>query len=158
MREQRRARAIAMTAAEVDDFLTAGHTCRVATCGPSGPHATPLWFVWHVGALWLYSLFRSQRWADLQRDPRIAVVVDAGEEYAQLRGVELRGNVEVVGDVPRAHTPHPVIDGVEAAFAAKYGGGVDFDGRHAWLQLRPEKVTSWDFRKLAERAKAPGDR
>jgi hypothetical protein len=23
------------------------------------------------------------------------------------------------------------------------------DGRHAWLRVVPEKITSWDFRKLA---------
>jgi hypothetical protein len=23
------------------------------------------------------------------------------------------------------------------------------DGRHAWLRLTPEKLVSWDFRKLA---------
>jgi hypothetical protein len=22
------------------------------------------------------------------------------------------------------------------------------DGRHAWLRLTPEKITSWDFRKI----------
>jgi len=43
----------------------------------------------------------SQRWADLLRDPRTAVVVDAGESYGELRGVELRGSVAIVGEVPR---------------------------------------------------------
>jgi hypothetical protein len=29
---------------------------------------------------------------------------------------------------------------------------VERDGRHAWLRLVPEKIVSWDFRKLpAER-------
>jgi hypothetical protein len=130
----------------------------VATGGPTGPHATALWFVWHDGAVWLYSLFRSQRWTDLERDPRVAVLVDAGEEYAELRGVEVRGRVEVVGDVPRTDSPSADVGAVEAAFAAKYGNGVHYDGRHAWLRVRPEKITSWDFRKLPESAKAPGGR
>ena len=68
MDQQRRMRRIAMTADEVDAFLAAQRTCRVATTGPDGPHATPLWYVWHGGALWLTSLARSRRWADLQRD------------------------------------------------------------------------------------------
>jgi hypothetical protein len=25
--------------------------------------------------------------------------------------------------------------------------GIDADGRHAWLRIRPEKFVSWDFRK-----------
>ena len=78
--QQRRSRAIAMTPAELDDFLAQARTCRVATLGPGGPHVAPLWFVWTGGALWLSSVVRSQRWTDLIRDPRVAVVIDAGEQ------------------------------------------------------------------------------
>ncbi|MEJ8280697.1 pyridoxamine 5'-phosphate oxidase family protein [Pseudonocardia spirodelae] len=148
---QRRARKIAMTPDEVTTFLESERTCRVATNGAGGPHATPLWYVWDGadGALWLTSLARSQRWTDLERDPRIAVVVDAGHDYTELRGVELRGSVQVVGEVPRTGEPHPELDRVEQAFADRYTGGhVVIDGRHAWLRLRPEKITSWDFRKI----------
>jgi hypothetical protein len=149
MKEQRRARAIAMTPAEVDAFLAEERTCRVATVGRGGPHATPLWFVWHDGALWLTSLSRSQRFTDLQNDPRIAIVVDAGENYDELRGVELRGRAEVVGEVPRTGEPVPELDGPEQAFADRYTGGtIARDGRHAWLRVVPEKITSWDFRKI----------
>ena len=85
------------------------------------------------------------------RDPRVAVVVDAGVEYTELRGVELSGEVVPVGDVPRTAAPDPVLDRVEQLFADKYTGGVKVpaDGRHAWLRLTPEKLVSWDFRKLA---------
>ena len=153
---QRRGRAIAMTGEELDAFLGEQRTCRVATVGPNGPHATPLWFVWHGDALWLTSLARSRRWADLRNDPRIAVVVDAGEEYRELRGVELRGRVEIVGEVPRTGEPVPELDGPEREFAHKYGGGpLEHDGRHGWLRLIPDRVTSWDFRKLpAERRRS----
>lgn len=139
-----------MTPEEVDAFLAEERTCRVATVGPDGPHATPLWYAWHGGALWLTSVVRSRRWADLRRDPRIAVVVDAGTAYGELRGVELRGRVEVVGEVPRTGEPVPELDGPERVFAQRYTGGtIVHDGRHAWLRLVPEKITSWDFRKLA---------
>jgi hypothetical protein len=154
MDQQRRMRRIAMTADEVDTFLAAQWTCRVATSGPDGPHVTPLWFAWHGGALWLTSLARSRRWADLQRDPRVAAVVDAGERYDELRGVELRGRVEVVGEVPRTGQPVPDLVGPEQAFADKYSGGtMEHDGRHGWLRLIPDKITSWDFRKLPASAR-----
>jgi hypothetical protein len=139
-----------MSDAGRDEFLRAERTCRVATVGTEGPHVAPLWFVWHDGALWLTSLNRSQRWTDLERDPRIAVVIDAGHDYVELRGVELRGRVEVVGEVPRTGGPEPRLEPVERSFGEKYLGGAEFgyDGRHAWLALHPEKIVSWDFRKL----------
>lgn len=150
-RAQRRGRAIAMTDSERDAFLAAERTCRVATVGKDGaPHVSPLWFGWHDGALWLFSITRSQRWTDLLRDPRVAVVVDAGVDYLELRGVELSGTAEVVGDVPRTTAPDAQLVAVEQLFADKYMGGTFYpDGRHAWLKITVDKISSWDFRKLA---------
>ena len=151
VREQRRGRKIAMSADELNAFLASERTCRVATSSPQGPHNTALWFVWDGTALWLTSLVKSQRWTDLERDPRVAILVDAGEEYSELRGVELRGKVEAVGEAPRTGEANPELDGPERLMARKYYGSDTpyYDGRHAWLKLVPEKVTSWDFRKLA---------
>jgi len=151
--QQRRGRSIAMTQAELTKFLCEERTCRVATVGRSGPHLTPLWYVWDGAALWLTSVVRSQRWTDLQRDPRVAVVVDAGEEYGDLRGAELRGSVEVIGEVPRRGVHDERLEEPERLFAHKYQGEdvMHHDGRHAWLRLVPQAVTSWDFRKLGTR-------
>ncbi|GAA4537990.1 pyridoxamine 5'-phosphate oxidase family protein [Pseudonocardia xishanensis] len=148
---QRRARAIAMTDDERDAYLGTARVCRVATNGTNGPHATPLWFHWDGTALWLTSLVKSQRWTDLEKDPRIAAVVDGGDDYSELHGVELRGRVEPVGEIPRTGEPNPELDAVEQAMADKYSGGRKvIDGRHGWLRLVPEKITSWDFRKLPD--------
>ena len=78
MRGNRRGRRIAMNKAELDLFLDGERTCRVATASPHGPHLTALWYVWDGTALWLTSVVASQRWTDLRRDPRVAVLVDAG--------------------------------------------------------------------------------
>ncbi|NBM16429.1 pyridoxamine 5'-phosphate oxidase family protein [Streptomyces sp. GC420] len=149
--EQRRGRRIMMTPGELDAFLTEQRTCRVATVAEDGrPHVSPLWFVWDGGSLWLYSVVRSRRWADLLRDPRISVVVDAGEEYGELRGAELSGRVERVGETPRTGEPCPGLREPERLFAAKNFGmdEMPHDGRHAWLRLSPDAVVTWDFRKL----------
>ncbi|MGH3165205.1 MAG: pyridoxamine 5'-phosphate oxidase family protein [Trebonia sp.] len=148
-KEQRRGRRIAMSREELDEFLTVERTCRVATVSPQGPHNTPLWFAWDGEALWITSLVRSQRWTDLERDPRVAVLVDAGEDYGELRGVELRGTIEAVGEAPRTGEPNADLETPEKLIADKYfGGQMHHDGRHAWLRLVPEKISSWDFRKI----------
>lgn len=155
---QRRGRRIMMTPEERDAFLRAERTCRMATVSRDGaPHVGPLWFVWDGTSLWLYSVTRSRRWAQLRRDPRVAVVVDAGEEYGELRGVELSGTVEFVGETPRTGEPCPELDEPERLFARKNFGLDEMvhDGRHAWLRLTPDTVASWDFRKLTE-LPAPG--
>jgi PPOX class probable F420-dependent enzyme len=178
--EQRRGRVIAMSADELTSFLGEQRTCRFATTGPDGPHVAPVWFVWDGQALWVYSLTRSQRWANLARDPRVAVVVDDGHHYHELRGVEVEGEAVMVGPVPRTggeDQPAPELAEPERLMAAKYfdpahqaagagrtnpaaGGGpphqaadtapgMVHDGRHAWLRITPDKIVSWDFRKLA---------
>jgi hypothetical protein len=153
MREQRRSRVIAMSAEERDSFLGEQRTCRLATLGPGGPHVSPVWFVWDGKDLWVYSLTRSQRWTDLQRDPRAAAVIDAGEHYAELHGVEIEGEAAVVGPVPRTGDRDPGTPELaepERLMGGKYhGGAMIHDGRHAWLRITPQKITSWDFRKLA---------
>ena len=123
-KEQRRGQRIAMSPQELDAFLGEERTCRVASVGADGrPHNVPLWFVWDGAALWLNSIVKSQRWTDLKRDPRVSIVVDAGRDFSELRGAELLGTVEIVGDVPRGTTPDLVVE-------------------------VPEKIVSWDFRKI----------
>ena len=139
-----------MSPDELDAFLSAERTCRVATVGADGtPHVVPLWFVWHEGALWLNSIVSSQRWADIQRRPTLGAVIDAGTEYFELRGVELTGRAEIVGEVPRTATPDARLTEPERLFGEKYANGAFVaDGRHAWLRVDPDKTVSWDFRKL----------
>ncbi len=150
---QRRRRSLAMTRSELDTFLGAQRTCRVGTVSATGqPHVTPLWFAWDGTALWLYSIVDSQRWVDIVRDPRVSVAIDDGEHYAELRGVEILGVAQTVGDIPRTTAPDPQLTEPERLFAEKYFGSADFvsDGRHAWLRVVPNRLRSWDFRKIAQ--------
>jgi hypothetical protein len=151
MSEQRRGRKIAMTPEELDDFLTTERTCRVASvAGDGSPHVTPLWFAWDGHSLWLTSIVKSQRWADVQGDHRVAVIIDAGTDFMELRGVEIRGRATPVGEAPRTGEPVPELENPEKLFADKYAGGrIHHDRRHAWLKVVPEKISSWDFRKIS---------
>jgi len=150
MREQRRGRRIAMSTDERDAFLTGQRVCRMATVGHDGrPHTSALWYVWDGASVWINSVVRSQRFADVQRDPRVSLIVDAGDGFADLRGVTIEGRAEVVGEVPRAGETNAELVGPELAFARKYMGRDEFvyDGGHAWLRVDPDKIVSWDFAK-----------
>jgi nitroimidazol reductase NimA-like FMN-containing flavoprotein (pyridoxamine 5'-phosphate oxidase superfamily) len=151
---QRRGRRISLTDEEVDTFLASARTCRLATSSAGGPHVSPLWFVWVDGAPWLYSIVSSQRFKDLQRDPRISLVVDDGHDYDELRGVEVSGLARVVAEVPRIGEESAELARVEASYAVKYQGRqtLRYDGLHAWVTVEVRKVVSWDFRKLPARS------
>jgi hypothetical protein len=154
---QRHRRRIAMTAEEIDSFLGAERTCRLASLTRSGaPHVSALWFAWDGASMWFYSIVNSERWADIERDPRAAVIVDGGHDFGELVGVELRGSLVQVGEVPRlGETPVAELEVPERMFPAKYfgspDGGMFHDKRHAWLRLTPEKIASWDHRKIGAR-------
>jgi PPOX class probable F420-dependent enzyme len=139
-----------MEPAERDDFLREARVCRVATVGVDGsPHNSALWYVWDGSALWLNTIVRSQRWVNLDRDPRVSVLVDGGELFSELRGVELIGMVEKVGEAPRTTEPNARLELIEDLYGKKYRDGYFLpDGKHAWIRLAPAKIVSWDFRKI----------
>jgi PPOX class probable F420-dependent enzyme len=154
LKPQRRSTKVAMSPEERDAFLTEQRVCRVATVGGDGePHVAPLWFAWDGDHLWLTSLTRSQRYVDLQRDPRISVVVDAGVDYHELHGVQVTGTAEVVGPspVPAGPSHEPEVAHAADLIGKKYfhNGLYANDGWHGWLRVTPTKIVSWDFRKNA---------
>ncbi len=134
-----------LSAAELDAYLAAQRTVRVATVDEDGvPHVVPLWFVWHDGALWLLSLTRSRRHRHLRSGRPVGLVVDDGQRYDELRGVRMAGRPQVVPDDDPA--------GVAAAraFAAKYFGSDDVPSRRSYETVRivADELASWDFRKI----------
>jgi len=139
---------LSMTDEEREAYLSEERTIRVATVGADGiPHVVPLWFVWHDGTVFLNSTRGNPTVKNMLRDGRAAGVVDDGSTYDALRGVVVTGRVEVAEDDPRL----PV---AERAWSAKYLGGNEppyrrWRGR-VWLRLVPERIASWDFRKIPE--------
>src|SRR5690349_7710555 len=99
-------------------------------------------------AFWTY---RSSRKAhNLACDPRLSCLVEDGEEYFALRGVQVTGEVDRIDDLAgvtdvgkliAARLPDVPADALEAyvAHAAPK--------RTAYL-VRPLRVASWDHRKL----------
>ena len=149
MKEQRRGRSLAMTDAEREEFLLTQRTCRIGTISNGRPHLSAVWFVWHGDELWINSVVRSQRWTDMERNPSVSVIVDDGHDFGELRGVEMVGRAEVIGEVPRRGEPESQLVEPERLFAAKYSDGTfRYDGGHAWFRVIPDKIVSWDLGKM----------
>jgi nitroimidazol reductase NimA-like FMN-containing flavoprotein (pyridoxamine 5'-phosphate oxidase superfamily) len=136
---------LSLSVEELDAYLAERRAARVATVGPDGtPHVVPLWFVWHGGALFLNSTLGNPTVENMLRTGTAAAVIDDGDEYEELRGVVLRGEVERLGETAPSD--------VERAWSDKYMGGGEVPYRRwrnrTWFRLTPVRTASWDFRKI----------
>ncbi|HEX2234114.1 MAG TPA: pyridoxamine 5'-phosphate oxidase family protein [Thermoleophilaceae bacterium] len=146
-----RRKQIEMSEEEVRAFLDEQMVMQVATIGPRGwPHVVALWFVPNGVELTGWTYAKSQKAKNLERDPRATVEIDDGVEYQELRGVMLECDVELERDTDR-------VAAVGEALVDRYGGGSPemkefFRGqapKRVGLRFVPQRVVSWDHRKLA---------
>jgi PPOX class probable F420-dependent enzyme len=141
---------IKMTPEEADAFLAEEKTVTCATNGRNGfPHLMPLWYVVREGRIWAWTYAKSQKVRNLERDPRATLQVETGIEYAELRGVMLRCEVEIHRDVE-------VVTDFAMELVERYAGGAE-GTRDAFAQQAPKRVAlefverdrvTWDHRKL----------
>jgi pyridoxamine 5'-phosphate oxidase family protein len=105
------------TAAELD-YLRTSRLARLATLGPDGaPQVRPVGFVVDVeaGTIDIPGLDNpsTQKWRNVQRDGRVALVVDdVVPKPWQPRALEVRGIAEVLPDVDRSDVFPGVAPGV----------------------------------------------
>src|SRR2546422_1976029 len=88
-----------MSPGEVDDFLHGRHSMAVATIGADGrPHVVAMWYGFLDGKPAFETYRKSQKVVNLQRDPRMTCLVEDGDRYDLLRGVELIAKGTIIGD------------------------------------------------------------
>jgi len=146
---------IRMTDDEVRQFLDQTKTIIICSIGKDGvPHPMPMWFgLEEDGAIIMTTFTKSQKILNLKRDPRVTLLAEAGDSYSDLRGVMIHGKAEIdtevesvfatlrkvsvrMGTVP-AEDSEAIREGLRAS--AK---------KRCLIRVRPEKVVSWDHRKL----------
>ena len=142
-----------MSEAEVEAFLEEQRTMSIATIGRDGRSlVVAMWYAFLDGVPSFWTFANSQKVLNLRRDPRITCMVEAGETYDQLRGVELVARAEIIE---------------EAAEVQRFGVA-EFEryqntrvtealmpqvrlmaNKRVVVKIHTERVVSWDHRKLA---------
>jgi len=147
---------IRMSDDEVKSFLEGSQTIILNSIAKDGvPHPMPMWFaVEDDGSVVMSTFAKSQKIANLRRDPRVSLLAEAGKTYSELRGVVIYGAADLVsgvddivgileqvttraGNTP-ADTDREALRGVLRKTAEKRVG----------IRIKPDKVVSWDHRKL----------
>ena len=143
---------IRMSDDEIWKFIDSRKSLQVATLNRDGsPHLTTLWFGILDGDIVFETFTKSQKIVNLKRDPRIAVLVEDGDVYNELRGVAINGRAVLHSDPAVVHPyalavmkrNQPEIPPEHLEAAAKR-----MAAKRTAVIVKPEKIVSWDHRKL----------
>jgi general stress protein 26 len=144
--------AIELTADERRRYLADAPTIILVTNGHDGyPHAVPMWFlVEDDGSVLMTTYGRSQKVVNVRRNSKVALLVESGTRYDELKGVLLRGDAEVVENETLCVR---VLTKIHAKHSRRVGerrrGGDEGTGAQT---RRPQdhagSIVSWDHRKL----------
>ena len=88
---------------------------------------------------------------DIRRNPKVAVMIEAGDDYADLRGVMIRGRCEILEDEGSVTAAFAARAGAQANASPVQPGALASAPKRVVLKIVPEKVVSWDHRKLGGR-------
>lgn len=142
---------IALDEQERTELLGTHGTAVLATVTPSGaPLPLPVWYVVVDDRLYIRTPRSAKRLEHIAADPRVGLVVHAGDAWQELRGFLVNGHAEVVADdaedarvrerlaerfADRLPPPLP------PAVANHYAETVV-------LRIEPARTVSWDNRKI----------
>jgi PPOX class probable F420-dependent enzyme len=142
---------VSMPADDVQKLLESGRKLQLATINPDGtPHLVSMFYGMRDGRIAFWTYRASQKARNLARDPRLSCLVEDGDDYFELRGVQVTGSVTRIDDLAgvtaigrliaarMAGQDTEVLDDYVAHAATK---------RSAYL-VEPRRVVSWDHRRL----------
>lgn len=152
---------IRMTQDEERAFLEQGFTAILTSLSRDGlPHPVAMWYVVIDGLAHFATYAKSQKVVNLRRNPKAALLVEAGKTYEELRGLLIQGRAEVRDD------PHLAFRVQRGLFEKYTLGKVGIEpgteplavpleqtlrqraAKRAAVLVHPERVASWDHRKL----------
>ena len=148
---------IKMTPEEADEFLRGWHTMNCATMKADGTiHLVAMWYAFLEGAPAFETKAKSQKVLNLRRDPRITCLIEDGDTYDELRGVELVGTGEIVEENDRIWQIGVSIIERQAGrpFSDIPGGDALVENmirKRVGIKIHVDKIVSWDHRKLGLR-------
>lgn len=141
---------IRLTPDEQQAFLREQRKCALATLDQHGfPHLVAMNFVFRDGAFYMTSYGKAQKVLNARRDPRVAVMVESGSDYAELKGVMARGDCEIIDDPERVREVFAWLGAGRAI--ARPSGSAQSVPKRVVMKILPHRIVSWDHSKLGGR-------
>ena len=146
---------IRMTDDEIANYLREARTIILVSNGSNGyPHPMPMWFAVDDNNVVTMTTFRkSQKILNLKRDPRVALLVESGDAYEQLKSVLIYTEVDLLDDTEATRDILVEIakqrgDLGEDASEAVREGMLKTAEKRIGMRFTPDKIVSWDHSKL----------
>ena len=141
---------IRLTPDEQEAFLRTNRKCALATIDQNGfPHIVAMNYRERDGVYYMTSYGKAQKVVNIRRDPKVGIMVESGGAYAELKGVMVRGECEIVED------PAVVAEVLawlgEGRTAKRPAGAVRSAPKRVVLKITPSKTFTWDHSKLGGR-------
>ena len=149
---------IQLTDEEIRDFMNEARTLIIVSNGRNGyPHPMPMWFYYDdAGAFYCTTFRKSQKVLNFRRDPRASLLVESGEEYAELKSVLAYAECEVIDDfdtvcdtLVKVNTKGREVN--DAEVEQLLGAGSKTAEKRVVLKFTPSEIVSWDHAKLGGR-------
>jgi len=140
-----------MTPEEVDEFLAGRHSMTMCTMNHDQTiHAVAMWYGFLEGAVAVETKLKSQKVQNLRRNPTMTLLVEDGEKYEELRGVELVGRAELVEEPDRIwELGVSVFDRYQAPYTEEMRPFVEVMLKNRLVvKMHVDRIVSWDHRKL----------
>ena len=142
---------IRMTRQEVDEFLLGRHTMSLATINHDATvHLVAMWYGFLEGCVAIETKTKSQKVRNLRRDPRMTCMVEEGDHYEELRGVELVGTAEIVEEPERMwEMGVNLFERYQGTYTEEMRPYVEaMLHKRVVVKLHTDRIVSWDHRKL----------
>jgi PPOX class probable F420-dependent enzyme len=140
---------IRFTPEEQAAFLQEHRKAALATIGQDGfPHVVAMNFFAQDGAFYMTSYAKAQKVLNIRRNPKVALMVEAGDTYAELRGVMVRGHCEIIEGTEAVRAAFVAMAAARQSGAPRPQQAKDSAAKRVVLKIVPEKIASWDHRKL----------
>jgi uncharacterized protein YhbP (UPF0306 family) len=133
--------------ATVADYLDRHHVMTLATSGAGGPWAAAVFYVNDGATLYFVSSPSSRHGRNLAQDPRCAATIqDNPADWAQIKGVQLEGQVTEVSGDDNAHARQrygdkfPLVGGLGSALASTPPAIVQALAKVRWYRLVAQRL------------------
>lgn len=142
-----------MSDGEVLAYLADQKILNVATLGPTGhPHLVAMWYALIDGKVQFWTFAKSQKIVNLRRDSKMTGLVESGETYNELKGVELVGTGRIIDDYDRIlHLGRDLAVRYNgpAALAEELVPFIEAQARKRLVvEFEIDRVVSWDHSKI----------